>query len=116
MPDKTLHEIANETREATAALRLLLEHQRTASRRRLIWITLLYIPFAMIVSGFVTVTTVSVCFLTQAGNEPPGLCSIMPGYTAVQKNNQDLVREFRILQKRSLRNERRIDSLEGKLK
>ena len=114
MPDKTLHELAHETRDATAALRRLLDHQKAAAKRRMIWVTLLYVPFAMIVAGFVTVTTVSVCFLTRPEEQSPRFCKVMPGYTEITENNEQLVIEFRQLQKRSVRNEHRIDRLEEK--
>lgn len=66
----------------------------------------LSLPVAVLSSSGI----VSVCFLGDL--EHPSVCKAIPGYTEADTRNQGLVREFRTLQERSLRNEARITRLE----
>lgn len=113
MPDKTLDELASEAREAIRALRALIDRHRRASRRRLIIITVIYIPVAMLIGTIASVGVVSTCFL--GGVNHPKVCSYMPGYNDTNDKNRKLVKEFRKLQLRSVTNEKRIAELEKQI-
>lgn len=107
MPDKALSEIAAEVHAATAGLAELLKRypdreevekrfvNKAQSRSRFVLVVVMVL-IAMVVSAFMTVSTVSVCFLGgQTSN--PGICHIMPGYSSAIKQNRLLLKQFRAL-------------------
>lgn len=112
MPNKTLEELVVDTNRAVGALKVLLEHQRKAARHRLMLTLFVAIPAAMLISGLVTITTVSVCFL---GTNPhhPSACRVIPKYSDSQNYNKKIIREFRHLIFITNRNDHRLDQLEN---
>ena len=82
--------------------------KQTAARR--FSIVTAFIVISLIVSYFVSISTVSVCFLSQ---DQPASCELIPGYSASKDHNLKILNEFIELQQRSLDNERRIDRLEN---
>jgi hypothetical protein len=112
MPDQTLHEVAFEARHAVNALTDLVDHQRKVARRRLLWVTLIAIPLAMFVAMFITISTISVCFLG-SDTEYPGACDFIPGYKAALESDQDERNKFEELFEITEENQRRIEELEA---
>lgn len=126
MPDQTLQEIAKETHAAVVALRELIEREypsrgeverrftkKNESNKKLAFgLVILFIT--VVVSYFMTVATISSCFL--GGVEHPDFCNVLPGYAEADERGKNLIEEFVNLQERSIRNEKRIDQLEAQAK
>lgn len=122
MPEKTLGELATEVHTATAALTELLSRypdrneverrfvSRSTSRNRM-FLVLVMVIVAMLVSAFITVSTVSVCFLG-GQNSDPGICHIMPGYSKAVQQNKVLLKQFKDLVNITQTNQKRIARLE----
>jgi hypothetical protein len=114
MPAESLHDVAVQARAAVIGLTELLEKQKRVARRRLLWVTAIYVPVAMMISGFVTIGLVSTCFLGTSG-EPPRACNWMPGYTEALESDTEIIKEFRQLQKITQENRGRIQKLERRV-
>lgn len=96
MPETALADLSRDTREAISVLMALIERQRHTGRRRLLFVTLLVIPMGMFISGFVTISLVSACFLGDSTH--PGVCEFIPGYSESIDRNEAILNEFHRLQ------------------
>lgn len=72
---------------------------------------------AIIGSFFVTVSTISYCFLggAETGNPPP-ICNSLPGYPEAQEANRKLLKQFRDMISIMESNQERIKKLERQVK
>lgn len=84
---------------------------RRESRQRLV-LVLTFAVISLVFSYFVTISTVSTCFLGGDG-EYPGLCKLIPGYEEAQQQNDDILKQFRELIVITRRNDQRLDRIEG---
>src|SRR5690606_37855911 len=121
MPDKTLHEAAEELHQAVEALKELLEREypdrveleenyisKTGNNKR--WVVVItMILFASLVAFLLTVSTVSQCFLRE---DQPDACNLLPGYPATMERNDSQFKRFERLEKITEDNQRRIRELE----
>ena len=124
MPERTLNEAADEIHAAVREMRTLITQEyptrREIERRFMaksqsnarIWAVAVAVASSLILSYFVTISTVSTCFLGSASDGHPAVCNLMPGYAEAQRTNQELLRQFVELQERSIKNEERINELE----
>lgn len=124
MPDSLLEQAAKELHAAVLALSEFVEREypkrkeverrfqtKSSSTKRLVGIIVL-ILVAVSLSYISAIGTVSSCFL--GGLKHPEVCQLMPGYQESQTRNEQIILEFRELQKRSLANEQRIIDLENR--
>lgn len=125
MIEKDLTDAVREMRDATLALRTLIQKeyptrrelesryvQKTEQKRR-IYLALATMLAAVVGSFFGTVATVSGCFLgSSPGDKPSAACSLMPGYDETREQNEAIIKEFQRLQKITRENQSRIDRLE----
>ena len=125
MPDQTIAQAAAELHTAVAALKEFIEREfptrreverrfvTRADRKRSLVIILVAVLVSSFLSFCISVTTISTCFLGPSLDHP-GVCKAIPGYKESVDNNKEIIKEFRELQERSTRNEKRIDRLERK--
>lgn len=112
--EKTLHEYPKR-HEVEARFATKDESQKRAFKFLLIGLAFVLIAF--IASFIVTVTTVSKCFISpdaRAGTAG-SFCNILPGYRDAQKENQQLLKDFKKLLEQPGINDRRLDRIEEKL-
>lgn len=123
-----LRRLSQEARAAVVGLQRLLERDyvkreeaedqfilKKVSQRR--WFAfLLMIPIALIASFFVTVGTVSSCFLGGDGETPPKACQVIPGFKEAIKRNDVVMLQFQGLIETTEENRSRIKKLERELR
>lgn len=83
---------------------------RRESRQRLV-LVFAFAAISLVFSYFVTISTVSTCFLGGDGNYP-GLCKMIPGYEEAQTKNDEILQQFRHLVEMTERNDKRLDRIE----
>jgi hypothetical protein len=86
-------------------------------RHKAILITLGIALLGLVISFFVTVTTITSCFISEdarAGDASFG-CKLLPGYTKAQEENRKLIAELRVLLDTPATNSERLDRLEKEL-
>jgi hypothetical protein len=122
VPEKTLKDLIVETHAAIVLLRELIDREypdraeverrftRKGESNRKLAFGLVLMFITVVLSYFMTVTTISSCFL--GGAEHGRACNVLPGYKESVNRNNDLIKQFIELQRRSMKNERRIDRLE----
>lgn len=123
MPDRTLKEAASELHGLILGVQELIERDypdrreverrfisREAGVRRLVLAVAMILVSSLISYGM-AVSTVSACFLG-GDDDHPSACKFIPGYEKSIERNKVVLKQFTELQKRSLRNEKRIDQLE----
>lgn len=89
-------------------------HEKYVSRReskQRIALVMVVLLFSLAVSYFVTISTVSTCFLG-GDDSHPGLCTLIPGYDEAQQRNTDILKQFQELVKITERNDQRLDRIE----
>lgn len=67
---------------------------------------------SIFISQFVTIATVSTCFLGDP--EHPRICQLMPGYKDSIQQNKDILKHFQELMQITKQNDRRLDEIEGR--
>lgn len=78
---------------------------------------LVFVLMSFFASIIVTVGTVSTCFIsTSARNgEATSACKLLPGYTDAQSENQQLIKDFKLLLEQPKLNDRRLNRIEKEL-
>jgi hypothetical protein len=128
MSEQDLQRLAQEARAAVAGLQRLLERDyvkrdeaekqfmlKKVSQRR--WFAfLLMIPLALGVSFFVTIGTVSSCFLGGDGQAPPAACKVIPGFEEAITRNEGVMLQFQGLIDTTEENRKRLVELERELR
>lgn len=114
MPDKTLHEVAYEARNAVRGLERLLEQHRKAARKRILMVTLVWVPLAMVIATGITITTISACFLGGDAKHPQ-TCQVLPGYTKTQNRQKEFDQQFAELFNTTYKNDKRLKRLEERI-
>lgn len=118
MPERLL-EAVNELTQVVKSLERTLKadypkRSEILRRRNIMWLQMFLVVIIAIIGGyFVTIGTISGCFLGDAANGlSPRFCNVLPGYHDAQVKNRKLIKEFEVLVKRSERNAHRITRLE----
>lgn len=97
--------------------RFATKDESHARAMKFLLIGLAFVVFSFFSSIVVTVTTVSVCFISpdaRAGGAPE-VCGWVPGYAEAQAENRQRLEQFRDLLERPDRNKKRIERLEDEL-
>ena len=87
------------------------------NRKRLIMTALAILLISLFVSYFVTVTTITSCFVSEGARtgDATAACGLLPGYNEAQEENQQLIKELRVLLNTPETNSNRLDRIEKKL-
>jgi hypothetical protein len=89
--------------------RFVTESQSRTRRNTAVFFVLITI----FISYFVTVSTISYCFLGGAAEgRPPRACGLLPGYNSAQEKNAVILRQFQGLLEHMQDNRKRINKLE----
>jgi hypothetical protein len=88
-----------------------------SQRKKMFYLGIAILVGGLLTSYFVTVTTITSCFVSdsaRAGEASVG-CSLLPGYSEAQRENQQLIKELRVLLNQPETNSKRLDRLEEHL-